>query len=196
MLEAKSTIASLPTIGAQFQFQTVLAPRIGFRFKLEQITVKFTAPPEGLLSQSSFQTTNVTIELPYQYNIFVQPFLKIAQKERILYNLDDTLRYDLYKSKVYDLGLGINLDAQNLGGLVTGVGSTASLLYFNSKDINNNTEKNVGFDFEIRAKLGWLFENGWGNIYRTSYSTFIMSNKNTDNTGREIRFFGEIIRAF
>jgi hypothetical protein len=191
-----STLASLPTIGLQFHFQTTLASQFGFRFKFEYITVKFQTPPEGFLSAENFKTTNLTIELPYQHDLRWQSFLKLARRERVLFNIDDTLRMNMYKSQSYDLGYGLNYDSQNTGGLVYGAGSTLSLLSFNSKNINNIPDRNLGVDMEIRAKVGWIYEIGWGTILRAIYSNFYMPNTIDKNTGREIKFFGEVLKSF
>ncbi len=70
------------------------------------------------------------------------------------------------------------------------------LLNFQSKDINNIPASHLGTDFEIRAKIGWIYEVGWGHIFRAIYSTFYMPNNIDKNTGKEIKFFGEIIKSF
>lgn len=196
LYKTNSTLASLPTIGLQFQFQTTLSAQVGFRFKYEAINVKFQTPPEGFLSTETFQTTSIGIEIPFQHNLHWQSFVKIAKKERILFNIDQTLRFNLYKSTAMDYGLGLNYDSQNLGGLVYGTGASISLLNFQSKDINNIPASHLGTDFEIRAKIGWIYEIGWGHIFRAIYSTFYMPNNIDKNTGKEIKFFGEIIKSF
>lgn len=196
LYKTTSTMASLPTIGIQFQFQTTLGDWYGLRLKYEAINVKFQPPDQGFLSDQTFKTTNVTVEIPFQHSIHWQSFLKLAKRERILYNIDDNFRFDLYKSKITDIGYGLNYDSQNLGGLVTGVGSTFSLLFFESKDINDTPANNLGVDFEIRGKLGWLYESGWGAILRINFATFYMPNNIDKNTGREIKFFGEFVKSF
>jgi len=191
-----STMASLPTIGMQFQFQTTFGNRFGLRIKYENISVTYNPPPQGLVSKKSFKTSNLIFEIPFQHSVHFQSIIKISQRERILYNLDETFQFELYKSKITDLGYGLNYDAQNLGGLVSGFGSTLSVLLFDSHDINNNSDRNLGLDFETRVKLGWIYESGWGNIIRASYTLFYMPNNIDKNTGREIRFFGELIKSF
>jgi hypothetical protein len=180
----------------QFQFQTTLYSNFGFRFKYEAIAIKFQRPPNGFLSSENFKTANLTIELPYQHNVHWQSFLKLAKKERVLYNVGLGRRLDLYKSKIDDFGYGLNFDSQNLGTLVYGIGTTISLLHFKGQDLNSNPDKNFGAEFEIRAKLGWLYESGRGAILRTNFSTFYMPNDIDKNTGKEIRFFGELINSF
>lgn len=189
-------LASLPMIGIQFHFQTTLVSQLGLRFKYEQINVKYQTPPAGFLSAETFSTTNLVMEIPYQHTIHWQSFIKIAQKERILFNIDENIRLSIYKSACRDYGYGINYDSQNTGGWVYGAGSTLSLLSFKSKDINDVPDKNYGYDFEMRAKLGWLYENGWGNIFRAIYSNFYMPNTIDTNNGTEIRLFGELLKSF
>jgi hypothetical protein len=191
-----STLASLPTFGLQFQFQTTIGSQFGMRFKYENIIVKFQTPPEGFLSAETFRTTCAALELPYQHSIHWQSFIKIARKERVLFNIDDTLRFSIYKSKSWDLGYGVNYDSENKGGLIYGTGTTISVLDFASKDINNIEATHLGVDFEIRAKVGWIYEVGLGTIFRAIYSNFYMPNSIDKNTGREIKFFGEVLKSF
>ncbi len=192
-----STLASTPTIGVQFQLQQTIGSRYAFRLKYEKINVKFITPPNGFsLTAETFQTQNIITEYAFAHNLHWQSFIKIAWKERILYNLDINLAFHLYKAKLHEYGYGFAYDTQNLGGLVLGAGASISLLQFDSHNLNNVTEKNLGADFELRGKLGWIYEIGWGNILRVSYNTFYMPMDHQSNVGQELRFFGEFVKTF
>jgi hypothetical protein len=196
LYRTNSTLASMPTVGGQFLYQRAFMSRFGFRLKAELIKVKYFTPPNGFLSAESFHTLNVTSEIPYQLTTHTQTFLKIGKKERVLYNLNDALRLSLYKAKIDEYGLGFNFDSQNLGGLVLGASIAASYLKFKSQDINGIVSYNSGYEAEVRGKFGWILENGWGQIFRANFSYFSMPADRQENTGKEIRFFGEIIKSF
>jgi hypothetical protein len=196
IFQVTTELASLPTFGAQVQFQTTLSTRFGFRFKYEIITVKFQTPPDSLLSQETFSTQNFTVEIPYQYNLDFQTLLKIAHKQRILFNIDEYLRIDLYRSDITEIGLGITRDTLNDGGLVAGAGLTGSVLYFTSKNLANDHFTKIGFEAEFKAKLGWIYENGLGHMFRFHYYKFSMPSNSEHNTGQELKYFGELLYSY
>lgn len=196
LYKTTTTLASTPTFGAQLQFQTTLGERFGLRFKYESVLVKYKTPSIAILSSENFRIINYIFEIPYQHSIHWQSMIKIAKKERVLFNIDRSLKFYLYKSTSVDYGYGISYDSENQGSLVYGAGTVLSMINFKSKDINNIEANNIGVDFEVRAKIGWIYESGWGVIFRSMYSTFYMPNNIDKNTGKEIKFFGEFVKSF
>lgn len=164
-----ASLASEVTPAYGMTFSTNLTHRLGLRLKFKHQVTKFFSPEEINIETEAFSLITYGFEIPYQHNFNLQSWTRYQKRERLLFNVDEDEKLQLYKFAFDEFTYGINLETVNRPGFRLGTGMFLSYLQTESRK-DPDMDPKPGFEYGIFAKIGYLTNSGKGLFFRAQYS--------------------------
>jgi hypothetical protein len=172
-----------PAYGATFT--TNLTNRLGLRLKFKHQVTKYYSPDDIDIETEAFSLLSYGLEIPYQHNFNLQSWVRYQKRDRLLFNIDEDEKLQLYKFQFDEFSYGINLETVNRPGFRLGGGFFTS--YIQTKPRSDpDMDPNPGFEYGISGKIGYLTTGGKGLFFRAQYSEARIRSEKMDFLLKEL----------